>query len=117
MNVPTWSAIRTLGDSKILKSAYFWLLFVPIVVKALARTTPLLTFTWAGTTHTLDLSLPFSWQVFFYAALVTSVANLIYALRCPWIVKRFHSHADYAAEGRGVNQIREQMTELGPVRK
>jgi len=89
-----------------------WIVVVPVLAKLLSRIEQEATLTLGSRELTVDLGLPFSWQLFFYGALVTSAANLLYSLTCPWLVKSFATFTEFTGEGRGPIQIREQFTNL-----
>jgi hypothetical protein len=112
VRAPSWSSLRALGGSRLLKSSYFWIVFVPIAARALVQISPKFNVELGQRAFTIDLRLPFSWEIFFYGALFTSVANMCYAIACPAIVKDFASYKDFADQGRGPNQLREMFTEL-----
>jgi hypothetical protein len=112
MAIPTWSTIRTFGNSRLLRSSYAWIVIVPIAARVLSRVESAFQLDLGGRSIQLELSLPFSWELFFYGALFTSLANALYALACPWLVKRFPTYGAFSGEGRGPNQLREEFTNL-----
>lgn len=78
-----------MGENRILRTSYFWLLFVPIAARLLHKfeyeqTIKLKAFDYS---FVIDPALPFSWKVFFYGALAFSIANAIFTLRRPWFTK------------------------------
>lgn len=97
---PSWSKLRGFGESRVLKSSYFWIAFVPLMAKI---------FRYINTIKIefikLDLELPFSWQMFFWGAFFASIANLIYAIKCPEIVKKFENYSEFEKSGRGNQQL------------
>jgi hypothetical protein len=112
MTIPTWSDIRTFGNSRLLRSSYAWIIIVPIAARILSRTESSFSFDLGGKSIRLELALPFSWELFFYGALFTSFANALYSIRCPWLVKRFPAYGAFSGEGRGPNKLREEFTNL-----
>ena len=112
MALPTWSTIRTFGGSRLLRSSYAWIVIVPIAARLLSRMESAFDLNIGNRPIQLELSLPFSWELFFYGALFTSFGNALYSLACPWIVKRFPTYGAFSGEGRGPNQLREQFTNL-----
>jgi hypothetical protein len=111
--VPGWQQLRKLGANRLIKSAYFWLVFVPIVARILDHAQSPINFALGRSTIALTLALPFSWQVFFLAALATGFANVIYSVVCPAIVRDFETFSDFSSSGRGkaqlVNYIRQTL--------
>ena len=90
----SWSRLRNFGDNQILKSSYFWIAFVPLVAKILRHVNSV-NIEFYKEIIKLDLELPFSWQLFFWGALFTSIANLIYAIKCPDIIKNFDDFSEF----------------------
>ena len=103
--VPTWSALNRLGKSRVLRSSYFWLVFVPLSAKLLARVGNEVSLTLFGEIFLLTMGLPFSWKAFFYASVAFSVASLAYALSCPTIVRDYERFSDLTDQGKGGRQI------------
>ncbi len=100
LSSPSWSKLRGFGESRILKSSYFWIAFVPLIAKL---------FRYINTVNIefikLDLELPFSWQMFFWGAFFASIANLIYSFKCPNIIKMFEDYSEFEDSGRGEQQL------------
>ncbi|MCJ8337591.1 MAG: hypothetical protein MJK10_03890 [Pseudomonadales bacterium] len=107
-----WSYARHLADSAIVKSSYIWLLVVPIAAKLLSNTEGSLGVIIFGETVDVPLSLPFSWQLFFYAAIVFSCANVIYTIRCPKTLKAYRSFQEYEKQGRDPLELSLEFKEL-----
>lgn len=91
-----WEDLKTFGSSRVIRTAYFWFVFVPIAAKLIAPIAGQETMIWGLRLH---IGLPFSWQCFFFAALFFSAANLIYDVRCPWIIKRFSLPGEFLSAG------------------
>ena len=101
--LPRWSGLRQMGESKILRSSYFWLFAVPLLAKALALAEPRLLVLPQGLR--LHLALPFSWKLFYFSAVAFSLGSLLYSLACPRIVRNFQGYSEWADQGRGDRQI------------
>jgi hypothetical protein len=94
--------LRDFGNSRVLKTSYFWLLFVPLAARTLASIEKNLSLTIFGEVFNFTFDLPFSWKVFYYAAVSFSIAGIVYSWRCPAIVKRYTAFPSFVEEGRGV---------------
>ncbi|MFW9660207.1 hypothetical protein V3H38_22625 [Vibrio parahaemolyticus] len=90
-----WSVLSGLGKSKFIKSFNVWFVAIPIFAKLLEsfpKSTAYimfeqqLGFTWG---------LPFSWKALYFAALFFTLANIIYAVFCPAIIKNYDSFTDF----------------------
>jgi hypothetical protein len=101
-----WTMLREFGSSRVLKTSYFWLLFVPLAARGLANVKENLALTIFGDVINVSFDLPFSWKVFYYAAVCFSIAGIIYSWRCPAIVKRYAAFPAFVDEGRGVPYLR-----------
>jgi len=62
---------------------------------------------WYEKTLELSLSLPFTWQLFFFSAASIALANLVYTIWCPEIIRNYHTFSDFEKEGRGPYQLLE----------
>ena len=97
-----WTRLRKIQGNKIVKSSYIWLVIVPTYSKL------------AISLHNnlnIDISLPFSWQLFFFAALVFVIANIVYLYYCPPIIKEFFGWDDFLRSGRDVDYLLENYPE------
>lgn len=107
-----WSSLNKLGQSRLLRSSWIWLVIVPVVSRAMASVQSPLDFSRFVPGLRLDLTLPFSWHRFYISALLVAIAGGIYALRCPEIVKRFETYADFEADGRAIDYLNETIRKL-----
>ncbi len=97
-----WSSLRALGTSRTVKSSYLWLMLVPVIAKCLSAVNEVTTFTILGANISVPLSLPFSWKAFFFAALSFAMADLVWHIKCPDIIKKYSNYADFVSQGRTV---------------
>ncbi|NQZ57716.1 MAG: hypothetical protein HRT88_09670 [Lentisphaeraceae bacterium] len=65
-----------------------------------------------GASIKLSTSLPFSWQLFFIAACLFSVANIIYSISCPLIVKSYSNFTEFESQGKTRAQINQAIKAL-----
>lgn len=101
--VPRWSALGQMGESKILRSSYFWLFAVPLLAKALYSSEPHILHLPQGLR--LHLELPFSWKVFYFSSVIFAVASLLYSIACPRVVRDYQRYSEWSEQGRGDRQI------------
>lgn len=99
-HVPVWSAIARMGESSIVRSSYLWFLAVPVAAKVLNSVNQTLDLQILGTTLTLTLDLPFSWALFFFAALFFALGTALYSLRVPSFITQFPTGAEFLAGER-----------------
>lgn len=107
--VLNWTQLNALSASKAIRSSYFWFFFVPIVAKLLG-TANVISFKIYEQQFTVDLSLPFTWEVFFYSAVFMAIANLIHKLCCPEFIKTYPTCTVFIEQGRTGHQVLQQFT-------
>jgi hypothetical protein len=79
---------------------------VPIAGKLFFAINDIIDFQIFGTQITLHFSVPFSWKIFFFAALAFGLGNAIWQLCSPEIIKNYSSYADFVRQGRTVLDIK-----------
>jgi hypothetical protein len=91
----------------VLKSSYWWLAFVPIAAKILLQFSQPFVFTLLGKEHTIFFRLPFSWYVFYFAAVAFAIGTGLFSLFCPRMIKRYSSFAEFYRESSGAQELLE----------
>lgn len=112
MDTPKWSSLRSLGTSRLLRTSYLWFILVPILAKVVIKIESYGGFKIGDYKLDFNLSLPFSWELFFYAAVFASFANLIYLWKCPDIIKHFPTYSDFKERGKEGEQLRKEFEKL-----
>jgi hypothetical protein len=100
-----WTSQISLANSKIIKSSYIWLLIVPLAARALSSIDKVINLTMFGATLEISTALPFSWQLLFIAACFFTIANVIYNIFCPGMVKIYDNFSEFEAHGKTRMQI------------
>ncbi|BBJ23294.1 hypothetical protein W01_12210 [Candidatus Nitrotoga sp. AM1P] len=85
---------------------YLWLLIVPVFAKFFEHIRNTATIELFSYKFTVSLALPFTWQVFYFSALCIVIANVIYQVFCPSIIKDHANYSHFKAEGKGINQLK-----------
>jgi hypothetical protein len=97
--IPLWTDLRRFGESRTLRSSYAWFVIVPVAARAIAglreSQTP-----WVTLIGLDSVTLPFSWQVFFFAALCVSMGGVIYELGCPRVLRDYGSWREFSDSGQ-----------------
>jgi hypothetical protein len=94
-----WSVVQKLSRNKLLASSYVWLIIVPIFAKLLAQVESPIESTNIAAGLVIDLTLPFSWKVFYCAAVLFLVGGLVYSLSCPKLIQTVQSYGDFKQQG------------------
>ena len=100
-----WTVLTRLGKSKVLKSSYFWIVFVPIAAKIFEKLPETFPISSGPPIVELVLELPFSWEMFYFASCCFGVASLIFTALCPPLVKNFSDLQDYKGLGLTDKQL------------
>ena len=95
-----WDLLKKLQTNRIIHSSYVWLVIVPVTAKMLYRVESPFSFEIQGRAFSLDLTLPFSWRMFFFSALCFSIGNLIYSFFAPRMIKDFSGFGDFLSSGK-----------------
>lgn len=86
-DVPKWSTLAAFGDNRLLRSSYVWLIVVPVIARLFDGIGSPIILTGISQELKINLELPFSWKIFFFAAVAISFANSVFAIYRPNIVK------------------------------
>lgn len=104
-----WSALGRLGNSRLLKSSYYWLIVVPLLAHLIIEVNPVIKIPLWGSEHILNLGLPFSWKMFYFSAVACAISSAVYSFGCPNIVAYYKNFSDFAEGRRGTDLIKSQM--------
>lgn len=94
-----------MADIKLVKISYIWIILVPIMAKALNGISDTIPIKFGNVTIDFNVALPFSWQLFFFSALAFSLAQFLYALFCPEIIKKYKNVGEFKDDGKTVIQL------------
>lgn len=87
-----WQGLRSVGNLRFLKVSYFILAVGPLISEKRS----------AGEILSLD---PVYLGILYFASLFLAIANLIYDISCPDIVKRYASWSDYYEANLKIGQM------------
>ena len=103
----TWINLKKINSSKFINSMYIWIIIVPILAKIFSNLDKeVFNFLIFGEILPLQLKLPFSWALFYFSAIFFAIANLIFTIRCPLIIKENNSYNDFLTEGKKLLQLK-----------
>ncbi|WP_143592225.1 hypothetical protein [Thioalkalivibrio halophilus] len=103
--IPLWSFLRTLRTNRLVSSTYIWLIIVPVAAKATAGLNEYLSFETGGTTHSIALTLPFSWQIFFLSALMFVIGNILFIVFSPKFIKLYSDFGYFTRLGGRMDHL------------
>jgi hypothetical protein len=81
---------------------YIWLLVVPTASKLLFNIGEAAKIVVFLHPFTVNLTLPFSWKVFYLAAIFFTFATLLFKFRCPKLIRDHRNYDSFSAEKRPV---------------
>ncbi len=99
-NKVEWSFLLGLGESKLVASMYIWLLVVPVASKLLINIGDNADIIVFSHEFNVNLNLPFSWKVFYLAAVFFTFATLLFKFRCPKLIRDHKNFDSFSAEKR-----------------
>ena len=103
-----WNKLRMVQNNKIVKSTYIWLAVVPIIAKFSSKLEDVISFNYQGKEYLIDITLPFSWQLFFFSSLCFVIGNVLYTWFSPDMIKNYIGFNDFTSSGRGFKHLIEQ---------
>jgi hypothetical protein len=92
---------------------YIWLFIVPIAAKTFSLMGDIATVTVFDYQFKIELTLPFSWNVFYFSALFFAIAHLTYNFRCPKLVKQHPTYTSFNREGKPTWHLRGYAEDIG----
>ncbi|MEA2027557.1 MAG: hypothetical protein U9N49_01080 [Campylobacterota bacterium] len=109
INSLKWSTIRSLGESKIVRSSYYWIFFLPLVAKLLENIDNPLKLTIFEYTFPLNIELPFSWYLLYFSAIFFAFGVLLYTIYCPKLISKFENFKEYYEQGGEGFQLEDEI--------
>lgn len=100
-HVPDWLSLRGFGTSRVLRTSFLWMAFVPMAANCMSAMDGTVEFELFGASIPIRLSLPFQWKLFYWSSVALAMASGAFSLRCPRIVKDFVDYRDFAERGHG----------------
>ncbi|MGA1940278.1 hypothetical protein [Arcobacter sp. YIC-310] len=91
-----WEFISKFGKNKLIKSSTVWVIIVPIFLKITPEIEKM---------FQLTLTLPFSWELFYYASIFFMIGTFIFQYYCPKIIYENNSYADFNTKGVGIYRL------------
>lgn len=116
-NLISWRLIAILGKNKIVNRSYIYLFIVPFVANLLKRIKSPLSLEIGGACINLNIDLPFSWKLFFWAAMCFTVGSILYNIFVPEILKENDSYGDFIIKKRNFAHLLSYRNNMGIDRK
>ena len=102
-----WRTLEKLLNSQYIRSVSFWLVLLPIAAKIVSELPESVELSPFGSEPpiTLTLTLPFSWYIFYFSALLFFAARVLFLVFCPKFLLSFSSAGDAMTKGVTVQAI------------
>lgn len=96
-NAFNWVALKRLGNNRIVRSSQIWFFMIPIIVKFLSKINfPIeVNIELLSIDFVLNITLPFSWKLFYFSAVFFALGTFLYSIFCPHIVKYYADFDDF----------------------
>jgi len=105
-----WSKLKKVPKNKLVSTSYIWIVIVPIVAKVFSKIESIVYLKIGDVRYELILELPFSWQMFFWSALLFTVGNVLFSWLCPFIVKNYDNFDHFQLNGGTESIIRNNLS-------
>ena len=93
--IPRWEKYKGFFQITIFRYLVLWFSLVPVVVTLFEGLQRPLVIPWDHKIISLQLAMPFSWQLLWLSSLLFFVALGLYHLRCPAFIKKYNNFSEY----------------------
>lgn len=108
-SILTWSQISKFSDTWLVRTAPIWIAIVPIAAQVFSKVQNTVSVLLLSNHWQINLKLPFSWQIFFFASLTASAAALVSAWKCPAIIRDHKDFREFRDAGKGADELRDSL--------
>ncbi len=105
----SWTSLRSLGNSRLIRTSFLWFIFVPIIARILVNFPESFDVVVFGNTVAIPFCLPFRWTLFYFMSVAFALAQVMYLLQCPKFIKNYTNFADYQLQHRGMYILSNQL--------
>jgi hypothetical protein len=110
---PRWSSLKNIGNSRKVKSTLIWIFIVPTAIKIIEAIPRKIGIPFTSTVVDFQqFYLPFNWVIMYFAAIMFSLASIIYLSRCPSIIKKYSNYSGIEKLDLGVRKLVELYFEV-----
>ena len=99
-----WSDLAKIGNSKVAKSTVIWIFLVPLFVRIL-KPINAIEISLGGNAFSVDLALPFYWEILFFASLFFALGTILHTIFCPKFLALYETYPQFKELGRGDRTI------------
>ena len=81
------------------KNSYYLLIIIPVLVKFTSKLVNPMQVHIGEIIYEFELTLPFSWMIFYFGAISIAIGTIVYTIFCPDIVKKFKNYGEFEKMG------------------
>jgi len=107
---PGWNTLSGIGNSALIKSFSVWFVIIPIVAKITEGISGEINLGLFNPPLVIKWDIPFSFKILYLATVFFTIANIIYTIFAPKIIKEYKSYSDFK-EKEGSFESLKQMFE------
>jgi len=108
----TWTRLHKIQKLKFVKAMYVWLFVVPMFSRAFEKVNDVATITVFDYTFDLQLTLPFTWQLFYFSAIFFVLGNLCFYMYCSRLIQDHDNYSDFEGSGKNLQHLYDYTYEL-----
>lgn len=108
-----WNKLSKIGKLRIINRTYIYLIIVPIVAKIFEKVSSPLSVPFMGPEFQLTLELPFSWKLIYLAALVFTIASILFNGFIPNMIEENNSYGDFLASNKTISHLSDYLDNIG----
>lgn len=107
-----WLTLKAILDRSFFARTYLWVFGIPALVKLTQKLPDQVDFSIGNQTLVLQLVLPFSWIVLYFAALLGFTSYLLFVFFCPKFLRQYSSAGQALADGVTLQYLRREQQEF-----
>jgi hypothetical protein len=113
LEVVAWTQIRNLHKMRVFQQMYGWMFLVPVLARIVSKFPETVIFKFLDQELTFSITLPFSWEMFYYSSVSIVISNVIYQLFCPRLIKDHANPTSFIEERKGIPNLERYRVMLG----
>jgi len=94
-----WSSLRALGQFKFVNTTLLWIAITPAIVSVFQRLDKIVEIELFGKLFELNLELPFSWLLLYFAAILFVSGSITFRIFCPLIIQECKDFGEFERRG------------------
>lgn len=101
--VPTWNALRSVGNSKVVNSSFIWLIVIPPLSRFLEA---------IHAAIGISPTLPLNFAAFYFSAFFFTIAAILFNFFCPQVIKTAPDFGTYKIGGFSQVELKQWLVKV-----